>query len=468
MERVGFDQEKMIARQGWKVLRFVPVLCVGLLLLKTFRLYKGGAYFWLDDFNNLYWAQRATFAQMVGHVVNPLSDYFRPAGMICYWILLRIFDLDPAPYHWLAWSLHVANTALVYFILKQLTRARSGAAVGAMLFASQAVFADIYWDFGTIFELMAAFFSFAGILVWISERRSWLHVLLASLFLFLAMKSKEMAVVMPLVWIGYDLLVRKNVGRREVAQWILPGALAFLYGLVKASEMRGVVHTHPYYMGINGSTLASGYGIYFNMLFKANLPWQIWGIGLVIFLLLSILLRSRLALFFQLYVLITFLPVIFLVNHRYAFFWYLPFLGVCGIAAILATGVAAGITARNPQWVAEASAYSVFALLCCGTFFLHKEANRSQRSWIRDRANEYRSFVTGLKALPPPPYGETIYFASEPSRFDQTSLLSATEVALHRTDIGARLVSEFPFGARYRLQFNESRLTQVHSRSDEK
>jgi len=137
-----------------------PVLCIGVLLLNTFRLYKGGAYFWLDDFNNLFWVQRETFAQMMGHVINPIPDYFRPAGMMCYWVLLRFFGLNSTAYHWLAWSFHTANTVLVYFVLKQFTRSRAGAAVGAMLFASQAVFADLYWDFGTIFDLVAALFCF--------------------------------------------------------------------------------------------------------------------------------------------------------------------------------------------------------------------------------------------------------------------------------------------------------------------
>src|SRR6266581_623601 len=194
-------------RHMWSVCRslnllcLIPVLCVGALLFNTYRLYKG-AYFWLDDFNNLYWVQQYSFERMIGYLLNPVSSSFRPAGMMCYWLLLRFFDLNPAAYHCLAWSLHTANTAFVYFILKRLTESRAGAAVGAMLFASQAVFAEIYWDFGTIFELVAAFFSFVGILLWTSQRRGWLHGLVASLILLLAVKGKEMALTMPLIWLS--------------------------------------------------------------------------------------------------------------------------------------------------------------------------------------------------------------------------------------------------------------------------
>jgi hypothetical protein len=66
-----------------------------------------------------------------------------------------------------------------------------------MLFASETVFAGIYWNFGTIFEIVAASFSFVGILLWTSERSGWLQVLVASLVILLAVKGKEMALTLP-------------------------------------------------------------------------------------------------------------------------------------------------------------------------------------------------------------------------------------------------------------------------------
>jgi hypothetical protein len=447
-------------RYGRKLLRFISVLCVGILLLNTYGLYKF-AYFGSDAFNNLYWAQRESFTHIIGYILNPVSSYFRPVGMMYYWLFLRFFDLSPAAYRWLMWSLHAANTALVYFILKRLTRARPGAAIGAMLFASQAVFAEIYWNFGAVFELIAGLFSFAAILLWTSERRSWLQVLLASLALLLAVKSKEMAVSMPVIWFSYDLLLRRDMKRMMAAHWVLPGGLAVWYGLSHALAMRGIAANDPYHMSIDWSILASGFATYFNVLCGTELPWQIWWIASLVILLVFVLLRSRLALFFQLYVFVTFLPVIFLVNHRVALFWYFPFLGVCGFAAILANAVACVINGRNPRWLAETGSLTVFALLCWATFLLHEAANRPQRSWVSDVADEYHAFVSGLRALPPPPRGETIFFDSLPPHFEETVLLTAAQVALRRTDLHTKLVSEFPPEARYRLRFQKSHLIQL-------
>lgn len=439
--------------------RFVAVLCVGVLLFNTYRLYKGG-YFWQDDFTNLYWVQQESFAHMIGYIINPISSYFRPAGMMCYWLLLRFFDLNPAAYHCLTWSLHAANTALMYFLLKRFIQSRIGAAVGAMLFASQAVFAKIYCDFGTIFELVAVFFSFLGLFLWTSERRGWRRVLLASLTLVLAMKGKEMAFAMPLIWLSYDLLLRKNMSRRMAAHWILPGVLTLCYGLTRAG-MRETLFTDPYYMDISASTLVNSFGVYFNMLLGTNFRWQIWCIGFLLVLLIFALLRNHLALFFHSYVFFAFLPVIFLINHRNAFYWYLPFLGICGLAAILAKIVAIQFESRNPLWLVQSGESVIFILLCWITFLVHKDASRQQRSSARDRTNEYRAFVTGLRALPPPAKGETIFFDSRPSLFDEDLLVAATQVAFRRTDLRAKLVSEFPSEARYCLRFQESRLIQL-------
>jgi len=174
-------------------LYIIPIACVVLLLVFTLRLYTF-AYFWNDDFNNLYWVQTQSFSQMVGYVVNPASDFFRPAGMFLYWAALQLFDRNAQAYHRLLWSLHAINVGLVYWILRRFTGSHAGAMVGAMLFSSQYLLNDLYWSFGTIFEVASAMLYFAGILLWSRERRSLKEIVLASVVFLLAIKAKEMAV----------------------------------------------------------------------------------------------------------------------------------------------------------------------------------------------------------------------------------------------------------------------------------
>jgi hypothetical protein len=279
--------------------------------------------------------------------------------------------------------------------------------------------------------------------------------------LLLAMKGKEMAVTLPLVWLSYDLLVRRKLSRRIVAQWILPCGLALTYGVTKALAMRGTMPTHPYYMSINGSTLVSGFGLYLNMLFRSNFPWQIWCGAAAVLLLICVILRSRLAIFFQVYVFVTFLPVIFLVNHRFAFYWYLPFLGICGFVAMLSKKMMHWIAIRIPRWLSRVAAACLFVVLCWGIFVLQKETSRTQRSRMRTQGDEYRGFVAGLRSLPPPQPAETIYFDSLPPHLGAGVLVHATRVAFGRADLRVRLVTQFPPQARYRMRFQDSHLIRV-------
>ena len=148
-----------------RYVRYVPGICIALLLIFTFRLYTF-AYFWLDDFNNLYWVQQRTMGEAIGQLLSPSAQYFRPVGMLVYQVALGVFDRDPLPYHLLMWVLHAVNVALVYLVLQRFTESRAGASVGAMLYAYPAVFSDVFWSFGIIFELTGAALFFAGMLVW--------------------------------------------------------------------------------------------------------------------------------------------------------------------------------------------------------------------------------------------------------------------------------------------------------------
>jgi hypothetical protein len=113
------------------------------------------SYFWLDDFNVFFWVQRLdqSFWRIAWDCVNPFANAFRPFGILFYWIFWRLFDLNPLPYHLFAWAIHTTNVILLFVLLSRIVGSRYGAAVRALLFGFRANFTDIYWSFGTIFEL---------------------------------------------------------------------------------------------------------------------------------------------------------------------------------------------------------------------------------------------------------------------------------------------------------------------------
>jgi hypothetical protein len=443
-----------------RYLWLIPPVTIGLLLLATFRLY-GYAYFSLDDFNNLHWVRLRTVPESIGLLFSPSAEHFRPTGMLVYKIAYSLFDRDPRPYHWLMWGIHTFNVWLVYTVVKRLTGSRASAAVGALLFVYPPAFTDVFSNFGTIFELTGAAFFFAGILVWERKNRTPAVVLLAMAMFVLALKSKEMAITLPAVWLLQDLLLRRPWKWKECAMVLLPGIMGAWFGIQRLVAMKEPNPNQPYYMDLQGVTMGRGFSFYFNALLGTQFRWQVWCIGFVAVLLLFALLRWRLVLFFQAYVFVTFLPVIFLINHRDEFYWYFPMLGVCGLAAMLTRAVANWFAAKIPDRRLAVYASIAFVALSWWLYDRSRDATEGRRLWQQGISKDFRGFVESVHALPSPGPGETLYFNSMPQYFDPTALLFASELALHRTDLDAQFVDTFPSGARYRLEFKDSKLVPV-------
>ena len=92
---------------------------------------------------------------------------------------------------------------------------------------------------------------------------------------------------------------------------------------------------------------------------------------------------------------------------------------------------------------------------------MQKLHTRDGRNFQQAIDVDHRGFMQGLMVLPPPPPNEVLYFESAPRYFEEIHLISATQVALRRTDVEARMVDHFPADARYRFRFEDSKLIRV-------
>jgi hypothetical protein len=423
-----------------RYLRYAPAVCIGLLLIFIFRLYTF-AYFWNDDFGFLYTVQMQTFLEVVHNLISPSAQLFRPVGMLMYWFAFRLFDRDPLSYHLMMWVLHSLNVGLVYLTLKRFTGSKAGACVGALLYACPPVFNDIFFTFGIIFELTCATLFFSGMLMWQRDRRTLIVTLGATGLFFFAMKAKEMAITLPAIWFAQDLVMRRLSKWKDLLYFLMPCLFGLWFGLQRVSLMRSLDSHQAYYMDLRAIVLGRGFGYYFNELFGANIRWEKWVIGFVVLLILLLATKRRAAAFFQIYVFITFLPMIF-VNQRAALYWYIPMFGVCGLAAILTRAIASRMCSRIPEERLAPYACVGFAVLCLGMYFYSSSATEPQRLWQQKVAVDYREFVQSVQARPTPLPGETLYFESMPEYFDTETLITASRFALLRPDIDAKLISK--------------------------
>jgi hypothetical protein len=450
--------------------RYLIFLCIALLLVYTFRLYRF-AYLYLDDFNNLFWVQKETGWAMLHYNIDPTSNYFRPFAMLFYWILLHVFDLNPLPYHVFAWIIHCLNVFLVYLILKFACKSAYGAAFGSMIFAFQAAFAQVFWNFGTIFEVLGGFLFFLGIWIYFRFGNSIGGLLLACAVYFAANNTKEMDISLPIIWLLYEVLVNQAVSLKAAnsgsvlkqawnlgKRFILPAAIGLFFVYLKVSTMAGHDRSHPYYMDFSWVTLGRGYGWYLNALYQTKLRWGPWMFIVVFALAGFIYLRSRWALFFLAYILITLLPVVFLINHRADFYWYIPFLGISGLIALAVGQITRWVSGEMSARMALILGIVVFAFATNQHYLKQRQLGAVQRNWGREVGLEYQSFISGLRALDRPGPDETIYYASVPQNFDAITILSATQVAFRRTDVNVQIVKSYPPEAKYRVRFENPRV----------
>ena len=86
------------------------------------------AYIYLDDFNNLLIVQSWPLSRLLGALLNPFSDVYRPLGLMAYRTVNDLFGLNPVPYHLLSWVLVCATVWLVYLVLARVSASRLAAA----------------------------------------------------------------------------------------------------------------------------------------------------------------------------------------------------------------------------------------------------------------------------------------------------------------------------------------------------
>jgi hypothetical protein len=410
-----------------------------LILVWTFYTWRF-AYFWLDDFNNLFWVQQQDFARMLWYNINPLSDFFRPFGMLAYWTLWQLFDLNPLPYHVFAWILHAANVVLLYVLLSKIIGSRYGAAVGALFFGFRANFIDIYWSFGTIFELLACLLMLAAVLIYAGELNFGRLLLVALLYVF-AMKSKEMAVTLPAVLFLYDICIRRQrFDRKRLAWYGVLAAFALASAYARILSMGSESSANPYYMDLSVITMGRGYGWYFDHLYGMRLRWGAWMIISVLLSAAFAYTRERRGLFFLGSIFIMLTPVIFLVNHRFEFFWYIPFFGVAGLAALGVAAVEKRLRVSMRPALLETIGVILFAVLGAVHYVRERSASSAILHEEQSLAAEYAAFAETIRRLPPPRPDGTLLVRALPRHLTPEVLTPAVQVILRRTDIRAEVV----------------------------
>jgi tetratricopeptide (TPR) repeat protein len=151
------------------------------------------------------------FASDVTHAEDIYSRHYRPLQIIFYSGIYHLFGLNRFWYHFINIAIFCINAILVYFLIFTISRNRLASFLAALFFLSHPIYASsVTYISGLADPLMGVFLCLCLILTirypeYEGYKRAFLYFGALMSFI-LALLSKELSVVFPLILIIYDLI----------------------------------------------------------------------------------------------------------------------------------------------------------------------------------------------------------------------------------------------------------------------
>ncbi|HEY3155933.1 MAG TPA: tetratricopeptide repeat protein [Candidatus Eisenbacteria bacterium] len=221
------------------------LLWLGAILVLTFVVYipcLDNDFVWDDD---LYVSENPLVTHPNAHALltTPLGGNYHPLTIASLALNYRISGLETASYHWLNLLFHLANTALVFLFIRQLSKGRFWTTVVTSLFFGihPMHVESVAWISGRK-DVLYGFFYLIGLIAYLSyvdrRQRLWLGVALTAFVMSVA--SKPAAAVFPLALFAIDY-VRNRPFKPSVALEKVPFlAVALVDGILTLNAQQGV------------------------------------------------------------------------------------------------------------------------------------------------------------------------------------------------------------------------------------
>jgi hypothetical protein len=295
--------------------------------------------FGYDDITNITVAWQAPLHELLLALLVPFTTFYRPAGSAVYRLLFDLFGLNPLPFRIFVYTLLLLNLWLVYKLASRLSRSPEIGALAAFLYTFHTRLSLIYLNNGTLYDVLCATFTFLTLLYYIGARQQgqrlsplqWLKLL--ALFIC-AINSKEMAAIIPVLLLLYELLFES---KRQYAPAVICGALTILSALVKTHAGSPLSNNPGYAMTFTAAQfLQHSQKLMNDLIYAKGRGWSIPQVLAAWLALIAIaaVVRKRHFWFFAAFALLAPLPVLF-IPYRGFFVMYLPYAGWCMAAATL-------------------------------------------------------------------------------------------------------------------------------------
>ena len=331
-------------------------------------------------------------ANLWGIATEVVSRNYAPVTIFSFLVDHTVWGLWPGGYHLTNVLLHAINGVLVYALIQQLTNNRSAAWIAAALWAVHPVQVESVAWVSSRKGLLSATFLLASSLCWLRPDRSDRHERWALLWFVPALLSKAIAVVVPPIFLSYDMLVRRKSFADAASRQFVPGLLSLwlLVGTMHAQNtMLGGVRSHMELskleiVAVDAMILWRYVGVLFwpadlcvlydpptsGVAVPAALCALAWAAAVWLasrlrrrFPLLTVSLISWLLLFAPV---LNFVPLTTLMNDRYLYLPSIPVfaLGATALSRVASLARSRGSTSGGERIAAEGPGWS--SAWCCG------------------------------------------------------------------------------------------------------
>jgi hypothetical protein len=356
--------------------RVLPIvlflLVAGLFLIAHRGAYQ--SYFTDDEIDNLTLTRNMVNSDFILALLSPrfYPSNFRPAGHLFFRMMGDSVGLNFPPYVAFLHILHLFNVAILWLILRRLSIPFWASAAGALFFAFHMAVFDVYWKPMYVFDLLCGTFCLLAVLFWLEDR--WIVSLVS---FWLAYRSKEMAVMLPIALAGYEVLM----GKRRWLRLTPFFAISLWFGI---NGLMATTSHEGYWFHYNLPDIWKSVMFYSSRL--AVLPYD--GLIFLPFLLLLPLLcpplvRDRTVWFGAIAFFVLLTPMLLLTDRLFAAYLYVPLIGLSIVIAAAA--------ARQPI-AAVAVAFALWI-----------PWNYANLRWLRrealSQADDRRAYVDGITGL---------------------------------------------------------------------
>jgi hypothetical protein len=346
-----------------------------------------------DDLMNAYRAMTTSWSDLLQQTVffwQP-TPVFRPLGEIFYKVLWGLFGFDPLPWRLACGALLTLNAFILGHVATRISGSLSVGLAATAIASFHSQWGHLYLNTGTIFEILAFTFVYAGLAWYVEFEDPWLTTIL----LILGLNSKESAVVLPALVVLYEWIWKRRTPWLYIALSVAVCG-AFIAGRVYGPQgLSSIGAYQPNYS-------VGAYFVSFRNYFGPLILWKqipLW-IALVVAL-LPLLLRNKLAYFAVALFPICILPLAFVPDRGLEGVYI-----ACAALPLALSAVLLKIPREDLRLPAAAALFLLAAVVMPGL--------RSMDGWDKEN-REIRAFRENLiRHLPQVPPKAQLRFVSEP------------------------------------------------------